>query len=348
MRVGLVCPYDLGRPGGVQDQVIRLSGWLRDAGHEVAVVGPGIEGPHGAVLLGATTVITANRSTAPIRLDPRIRKELSRSLAGCDVIHVHEPLMPAVSPAALRVEGPAKVATFHADPSRWVRWLYRAGRAGVRLVLRGASVVTATSPVSGSSIDGVIEYRVVPNGIEVADHSTGPKDPYRVAFLGRDDERKGLSVLLEAWPAVREAIPDATLHVMGAERAEQFAGVEYLGRVDEDAKRAELAAATVFCAPNLGGESFGITVAEAMASACAVVASSIPAFRHVAGPAALFAEPGDAEQLAHQLSRALAEPAVARELGDAALERVAVFDGKTVTAAFVRAYEDAIALRAHV
>lgn len=347
MRVGLVCPYDLGRPGGVQDQVIRLSGWLRDAGHDVVVVGPGTEGPLGAVLLGATTVITANRSTAPIRLDPRIGRELSRTLAGCDVIHVHEPLMPVVSPAALRVGGPAKVATFHADPSTWVRRLYRAGRAGVRMALRGASVVTATSPVSGSSIDGVVEYRVVPNGIEVADHSTGPKDPSRVAFLGRDDERKGLSVLLDAWPAVREAIPGATLHVMGAERGERYAGVEFLARVDEDVKRAELAAAAVFCAPNLGGESFGITVAEAMASACAVVASSIPAFQHVAGPAALFAEPGDAEHLARQLGRALAEPAVARELGNAALDRVAAFDGKTVTAAFVRAYEDAIAPRSY-
>ncbi len=347
MRVGLVCPYDLGRPGGVQDQVIRLAGWLRDAGHDAMVVGPGTEGPPGAVLLGATRVVAANRSTAPVRLDPRIGRVVSQALAECDVIHVHEPLMPAVSPAALRVKGPAKVATFHADPSAWVRRLYRTGRMGVRVALRGATVVTATSPVSGSSIEGVVDYRIVPNGIDVADHSTGPKDLARVAFLGRDDERKGLTVLLDAWPAVREAVPVATLHVLGAERAEHIDGVEFLGRVDEDTKRAELGLASVFCAPNLGGESFGITVAEAMASACAVVASSIPAFAHVAGPTALYAETGSPQRLAQQVIRALGDPTAARELGDAALERVAAFDGSTVASEFVRAYEDARAAQAN-
>jgi phosphatidylinositol alpha-mannosyltransferase len=152
-----------------------------------------------------------------------------------------------------------------------------------------------------------------------------------------------LSVLLDAWPAVREAIPSAKLHVLGAERSEPVDGVTFFGRVGDGAKRAQLAEATVFCAPNLGGESFGITVAEAMASGCVVVASSIPAFRHVAGSAALFAEPGDSRELARQLCRALAEPAVARQLGEAALERVRAFDGATVAAEFVRAYEDALA-----
>ena len=79
------------------------------------------------------------------------------------------------------------------------------------MALRGASVVTVTSPISGSSIDGIVEYRIVPNGIDVASYERGPKDPIRVAFLGRDDERKGLSVLLDAWPAVRGSIPEATL-----------------------------------------------------------------------------------------------------------------------------------------
>ncbi len=93
MRVGLVCPYDLGRPGGVQDQVIRLAGWLRDAGHDAMVVGPGTEGPPGAVLLGATRVVTANRSTAPVRLDPRIGRgidDLIRNLFGDPVIEVED------------------------------------------------------------------------------------------------------------------------------------------------------------------------------------------------------------------------------------------------------------------
>lgn len=345
MKVGLVSPYDLGRPGGVQDQVIRLAGWLRDAGHDAIVVGPGTEGPNGAILLGATTVVSANRAKTPIRLNPGVGRELAAVLADVDVIHVHEPLMPAVSPAALRVEGPAKVATFHADPPGWVRRLYRHGRSGVRLAVRDASVITAVSPVAGSSIDGVVEYRIIPNGIDVARYETGPKIPGRIAFLGRDDERKGLPVLLDAWPIVHAAVPEATLSVLGASREQPVPGVEFFGWVGDDVKEAELGAASVFCAPNLGGESFGIIVAEAMASSCAIVASRIPAFEHVAGAAARFAEPGDADELARQIIGLLTDPETAAEFGAAAARRVRRFDGSSVAADYIGAYEDAIAAR---
>ncbi len=345
MRVGLVSPYDLGRPGGVQDQVIRLAGWLSDAGHEPRIVGPGIEGPDGAILLGPTTVIPANRAETPIRLDPRVGRELTVALSDVDVIHVHEPLMPAVSPAALRVAGPAKVATFHADPPRWVRRLYRHGRSGVRLAVRNAAVITAVSPIAGSSIDGVVEYRIVPNGIDVSRYKTGPKSPGKVAVLGRDDERKGLPVLLEAWPTVREAVPDAALSVLGASRDQPIEGVEFFGWVGDETKEAELGSASVFCAPNLGGESFGIILAEAMASGCAIVASTIPAFVHVAGGAARFVTPGNSDELARQIIELLLDPDAGARLGAAAVDRVQRFDGSSVAAEYVAAYEDAIARR---
>jgi phosphatidylinositol alpha-mannosyltransferase len=342
MKIGLVSPYDLGLPGGVQDQVIRLAGWLREAGHEAVIVGPGTEGPDDAILLGATTVVPANQAKTPIRLDPRIGRQLAGALSGADVIHVHEPLMPAVSPAALRVAGPAKVATFHADPPQWVRRIYRHGRAGVRVAIRNARIVTAVSPVAGSSIEGVVDYRIIPNGIEVDAYGTGPKIAGRVAYLGRDDERKGLQVLLDAWPAVRAAVPAATLDVLGAQRDEHQAGVRFFGRVDDATKRSELAVASVFCAPNLGGESFGIVVAEAMASSCAIVASSIPAFEHVAGPSARFTRPGDVGEVAEQIIELLIESDEAAALGRDAVRRVRTFDGSVVARAYLDAYADAI------
>jgi len=77
----------------------------------------------------------------------------------------------------------------------------------------------------------------------------------RVAFLGRDDERKGLQVILDAWPAVMERVPDAQLHVIGAERNEELRGVTFVGRVRENEKIAELGEAEVYCAPNLGDPS---------------------------------------------------------------------------------------------
>jgi phosphatidylinositol alpha-mannosyltransferase len=102
----------------------------------------------------------------------------------------------------------------------------------------------------------------------------------------------------------------------------------------------------VFCAPNLGGESFGITLAEAMAAACAVVASTLPAFEYVAGSAARFVDPGDVANMAEQIIDLLANPVAAHDLGKAATERVRQFDGSTVVAAFLGAYEDALAAQA--
>ena len=56
MNVALVCPYDLGKPGGVQDQVVRLRDWLDAAGHTTRIIGPGDDGPDEAILVGGTLV----------------------------------------------------------------------------------------------------------------------------------------------------------------------------------------------------------------------------------------------------------------------------------------------------
>ena len=107
MKVGLVCPYDLGRFGGVQNQVFELAGWLREAGHEAQIVGPGDSGPDGAVLVGPTWQLPANGAATPIRLDPRVVRRVKDVVDDCDVVHVHEPLMPSVSlGATLRASPP--------------------------------------------------------------------------------------------------------------------------------------------------------------------------------------------------------------------------------------------------
>ncbi len=342
MRVAVVCPYDLGRPGGGQDQATRLVRWLGDAGVEAVLIGPGRKGPDGAVLLGATTVIPINRSTAPVKLDPRVGAEVRKAVEGFDVVHVHEPFVPMVGTAALRSTPAATVATFHADPPAWVRSAYRFGAVGIRAALRHVAVVTAVSPIAGSAIDGIVDYRIVPNGIDVADYETGPKTANRVTFLGRDDPRKGLSVLLDAWPRVRTAVPEASLVVLGAARDESIDGVAFRGRVSEKDKRAELAQSMVHVAPNPGSESFGIVVLEAMASGSAVVAADIPAFDFVAGGAALLVPPGDAVQLADRVVELLEQPDVASSLGASARKRSLAFDGPAVAAHYLAAYEDAL------
>jgi phosphatidylinositol alpha-mannosyltransferase len=164
-----------------------------------------------------------------------------------------------------------------------------------------------------------------------------------VVFVGRDEPRKGLDVLLDAWPEVRAVHPGAHLHVVGAERPAGPEGVVFLGRVDEARKRDELLEASVLCAPNLGGESFGLVVAEGMAAACAVVAADIPAFRAVLGDDGLLVEPGDPNTLGSAVAGLLADPAAAGRLGERARRAARRFDAGAVAAAYLDAYRAAAA-----
>lgn len=345
MKVAIVCPYDLGRFGGVQDQAIKLSEWLREAGHEAWLVGPGTSGPDGAHLVGPVTVITANGAATPITLSPGAWRRTAEAVSDADVVHVHEPFMPIVSQAATAADGPPKVGTFHADPSRAVRRLYRIGGPLLRRVTARLSRATAVSPVAAAPLAGLVDVAVIPNGIDTGDFGKGPKIEHRVAYVGRDDPRKGLDVLLDAWPAVHADVPTAELFVVGADRPADVPGVRFLGAVRDSEKRDVLASSSVFCAPNTSGESFGITLAEAMASGCAVVASGLPAFVHVAGDAAFLVKPGDAPGLARALVELLMSSEERSMLAEAGLARVRRFDREAVLTAYLDAYEAALTQR---
>jgi phosphatidylinositol alpha-mannosyltransferase len=213
----------------------------------------------------------------------------------------------------------------------------------LRRIVSKLDVTTATSPVSRSAIDRFTAARIVPNGIDLAAYKPQDKIPLSVTFLGRDDQRKGLDVLLDAWPEVADKVPGAILTIMSAHRESERDDVVYLGRVSEDQKAEVLGTSEIYVAPNLGGESFGIVVAEGMASGCAVIASAIPAFAHVAGDSAEFVAPNDPRGLAQRIIEVLMHDARRANLQSAALERVVRFDGASVARQFVDAYEDAIA-----
>ncbi|MGI9641652.1 MAG: glycosyltransferase family 4 protein [Acidimicrobiia bacterium] len=344
MRVALVCPYDLGKPGGVQDQVFRLRQWLLDAGHEPTVIGPGDDGPDGSVLLGSSVGVRANKSSVPIALDPRVLRKVRSAIGDVDVVHIHEPLMPMVSLAATRINDLPTVGTFHADASTVARRSIRLGMPVVRGVVSRLDVMTAVSAVAGSVVQGIGELRTIPNGVDVSHYQAGTKLAGSVVFLGRDDPRKGLDILLEAWPVVRAAVPDASLTVIGAHRDEAPEGVLYLGRVSEADKQAALSTASIYVAPNTGGESFGIVLVEAMASGCAVIASALPGFVRVVGDAGELVRPTDVPGLAERIVAVLDDDARRIRLGEAAQERAALFDGPKVANHYIEAYEDAVAI----
>lgn len=343
VKVGIVCPYDLGRFGGVQDQVVKLAQWLGEEGDEALVIGPGTSGPPGAALLGKSIVVRANASSAPLRLDPRSGGRIAALTAECDVVHVHEPLMPAVSLGAMRQVRQPLVATFHAAPSGLVRRSYAMSPALVRRVLKRAAVTTAVSPAAAGVVPPGLPVRIVPNAVDVSVYPELERRSNRVVFLGRDDPRKGLRVLLAAWEELERIEPHAELVVMGSEPVRGAPdSVRFLGRVSEEVKRRELARAAILAAPNTTGESFGIILAEGMAAGCAVVASALPGFVHVAGDAAVLVKPGDVGSLGDAVLTLLRDAALRSELQARGRRTVERFDRTHVVAAYRSCFEDAL------
>jgi phosphatidylinositol alpha-mannosyltransferase len=161
-----------------------------------------------------------------------------------------------------------------------------------------------------------------------------------VVFVGRDDPRKGFSVLLEAWKTVHPAVPAAELIVIGPEGTDR-SNVRFAGRGTDETKATWLQSSAIFVAPNLGGESFGMVVAEGMAAGCAVVASDLPAFRQVTAGTARLTPPGQARPLAAALIEVLANSNQADEMGRRARERSKAFDWGVVFPQYRQAYLDA-------
>lgn len=325
MRVAIVSPYALDRPGGVQSHARQLAAHLNRLGDQAWLVGPG-RGPFGAGewRLGRAVGIRANGSIAPISIDPLIGRKLEAALRGADVVHVHEPLVPLVGWAAQRVEVPL-VLTFHADPSRVLRAAYRWLAPLLRRLVERAAAVTAVSHVAAGAIAPFApQARLIPNAVDANPYAGAvDRDRHRVVFVGRDEPRKGLDVLLAAWPRVVAAVPTAALEVVSSRDAAERPGVRFHVGVDDETKLRMLAGAAIFCAPNLGGESFGITVAEGMAAGCAVVASDLPAFRDLLGSAGRLVTAGDPAALA---------AALVELLGDDARRRAAIVPGERVAA----------------
>lgn len=363
MRIGLVCPYSLDVPGGVQFHIRDLAEHLIGLGHDVSVLAPADDDtpvPAYVQSAGRALPVPYNGSVARLTFGPvttaRVRRWLSEG--SFDVVHLHEPQIPSLSLIALwSVEVPV-VATFHTSIPR-----SRALQAVYPLMRPGLEKVLARIAVSEDARRTLVEHLggdavVIPNGVSCAVFADARADPRwtgteqapTLAFLGRIDEpRKGLQVLAEAFGRVRAKVPGVRLFVAGrgdvGEARERFgahaAAVTFLGEVSEADKAALLSSVDVYVAPHTGGESFGIVLVEAMSAGAAVVASDLGAFVRVLDEGrcgALFAV-GDPAALADRLVASLQDPRGRAEMVDRAARWVRRYDWTTVAAEILTVYE---------
>ncbi|MBY8859476.1 glycosyltransferase family 4 protein [Nocardia sp. CA2R105] len=361
MRIGMVCPYSFDVPGGVQSHVVELAQVLIERGHRVSVLAPASEEtqlPDFVVSAGKAVAIPYNGSVARLSFGPTAYSRLRRWIAegDFDVLHIHEPNAPSLSMLALKVaEGPI-VATFHTSTTKSLvlstfQGVLRpyhekiSGRIAVSELARRWQV----EALGGDAVE-------IPNGVDVPAFAHAPllggypREGGTVLFLGRYDEpRKGIAVLLGALPALVRRHPEVQILIVGRgdeERLRREAGVHashlrFLGQVSDEDKASAMRSADVYCAPNLGGESFGIVLVEAMAAGTAVVASELDAFRRVLrdGAAGRLVPVGDSTALADALNELLGDRLRRQELVRAANQVVGEYDWPVVAEQILRVYE---------
>ena len=363
MRIGMVCPYSFDVPGGVQAHVLQLAEVMRGFGHEVSVLAPSspdatLTLPDYVVSGGKAVPIPYNGSVARLRFGPATHRKVKKWLSDgeFDVLHIHEPNAPSLSMLALMIaEGPI-VATFHTSTTKSLTlsvfqgilrpWHEKiVGRIAVSDLARRWQMEALGS-------DAV----EIPNGVDVASFAAAPRlDGYprpgkSVLFLGRYDEpRKGMAVLLAALPGLIEHFPDVEVLIVGRgdedelrdEAGELATHLRFLGLVDDDQKASAMRSVDVYCAPNTGGESFGIVLVEAMAAGTPVVASDLNAFRRVLedGAAGRLVPVEDAAALTTALVEVLSDDAARERYVTAATTAVRRYDWSVVAREILRVYE---------
>jgi phosphatidylinositol alpha-mannosyltransferase len=353
MKVAMICPYSMSRPGGVQGQVLGLARELRQLDVDVRIVAPCDGPPPDATIVsvGPTVEWESNGSIAPIapgRATARRTAEVLRTLEP-DVVHLHEPIVPGPTVSALIGFNGPMIGTFHAAGEVPYQWLRPALRSlMMRLTFRVAVSESARETAEGNWTGAA--YTVLWNGIEIervaaAEPAIAPKPT--VLFIGRHEPRKGLAVLLDAWAGIER---DARLQIIGVGpqtddlRRRAVGDIEWLGTVTDTPRNALLRGATAFCAPSLRGESFGVVLLEAMAAGAPIVASAIEGYQNVArgDQDALLVPPGDVDALRNGLRRLLDDERLRARLVASGRERAEQFSMKRLAERYQELYARAL------
>ena len=363
LTIGIVCPYGWDTPGGVQNHVRDLAEFLIEAGHNVSVLAPAIDEtvlPPYVVNAGKPISIPYNGAVARVLFGPiafaRVRQWITSG--NFDILHLHEPAIPSISLLACwAAEGPM-VGTFHAA-AKHQKVIYAIGpilepaieKLSARIAVSEAARLTLTNHLETDAV-------VIPNGIYAKRYANGVRQEKwagnTIGFIGRFEEpRKGLQVLLDALPIIARFAPDVRVLVAGPGDSEEVLKsidaqlrhrFEFLGRISETGKADFMSSVAIYVAPNTGGESFGIILAEALAGGACVVASDIAAFDSLLGGGeygALFTSE-DSTDLAKTIIDLLRDENKRHEVSVKGKEHAQIFDWEVVAEQIFSIYEMAM------
>ena len=360
LRIGIVCPYSWDVPGGVQNHIRDLAEFLINNGHHVEVLAPATESedlPDYVVSAGRAVSIPYNGAVARVLFgvvaNSRVRNWIN--YGNFDLLHLHEPAIPSLSLLACWAGEGAMIGTFHAA-AKYQKAIVAIGpilepvieKLSARIAVSESARLTLTAHLETDAI-------VIPNGIYADNYRNGSSRPEwqgnTIGFLGRfEEDRKGLPVLLDALPIISRFIPDIRVLIAGPGDSEEVLEnvdpqlrdrVEFLGKISEEDKADFLASISLYIAPNTGGESFGIILAEAMAGGAAVIASDIPAFADVLGNGqygTLF-ESENSEHLAKVVIDLLRDDSKRMDIATAGAKHAQRFDWSQVGEEIFEVYE---------
>jgi phosphatidylinositol alpha-mannosyltransferase len=377
VKIGIVVPFSWSFWGAVVEHAELQAAALEDLGHEVRLVmgndppgqftralhprvGRHDSPPANVLPVGRSVIVPANGSLPNIVLSPRayfrLRSVLERERF--DVLHLHEPMTPAICTAALLLARCPVVATFHASGE--LGWMKVGGPLWGFLIDRVDHRISVSERARASQqrwLPG--EYEVIPNGVLVPDEAPAGEREHRIVFAGRQEPRKGLHVLLRAWPDIRRetglrltvagADPLAVRLLLTRLRVPDD-GIDVVGFLSQDELTETLLAAKALVAPSLGQESFGMVLTRAFACSLPAVASDIPGYREVLDPAASVAvPPDDPGALAAAVAGVVADEGRRRELGEAAREiAVERYSWPRIAGRLVEIYEQVAGVEAKV
>jgi len=285
----LVSPYSMNFFGGVQNQIDLIKTSLRGEDFNVKVLSP--DSPD--FNIGEAIKIPFNGSIAPIKLFPK-RKIIKESLKWADIIHIHEPFIPLFF---WRIPVNTKtIITHHSSISMLI--------SSIQKMLikneRKAAKITAVSNEAAKNVVQGLNVRIVPNAIAPEEMNIYFNTSRDILFIGRNERRKNfklyyqLSELLKNSNYSFRAITNKNIRAPN---------VELYLNPDDEIKNEVLKISSIYLAVNTHGESFGITILEAINAGCTAVCSDITPFKDLLGDSGVYFKNNNLEDLKQTVER---------------------------------------------